>query len=105
MQILAQIKPDHELFDKSYVYQRPKKSATVLAEMRVDNQDGFFSNLPESKVSGKRRRRGIDFTSEPDKKKAKIDALEERLKQMQKQIDKEYVKWNESKGQNHFSSQ
>ena len=105
LQMLAQFNPDNELFDKSYVYQRARKSAALVPEMRVSNEDGFFSGLPIASAGGKRKRRGIDFTSEADKKKAKIDLLEEKLNAMKMQISKEYVKWNESKTQSHFYSQ
>ena len=54
---------------------------------------------------GKKRRRGIDFTTEADKQKVKIEVLEEKAKMLQKLIDKQYVKFNEAKGQHHFEGQ
>ena len=99
------MRPTHELFDKAYVYQRPAKARAVMSEMRVANDDEFFTGLPEFKVTGKKRRRGIDFVSDADKQKAKIKMLEQKAKMLDDLISKQYVKYNESKGQQHFVAQ
>lgn len=66
-----------------------------MKDMRVANIENFFNDLPLAKVTGKRSRRGINFFDPQDKKRAKLDYMEQQLKIQQKRIDKERVKLNE----------
>lgn len=45
--VMGFIKPNHEIFQKHYVAPKPQRKNAVEPYM-VDNEDGFYDNLPET---------------------------------------------------------
>ena len=77
--LLALWKPSDEIFDKSYVYVRPRKA--TVASIVLDNADGFYTGLPilPASVQGKTRRMRVPKSI---RIRSALGALEARQKTM-----------------------
>ena len=49
------LRPNHDIFRKNYLYERPKKERTFNDLPMMDNSDGFFNDLPEASMKNKKR--------------------------------------------------
>ena len=53
VQVIYYLNPDHAIFQKEYFYEKPKKERAFNDLPMVNNDDGFFDNLPAMKLKGK----------------------------------------------------
>ena len=86
--MLAQFQPEHDVFRKDYVHPRKKRQG-LMADFYVNNPDNFFDGLPEVPVIGKKRGRGINFVDQAQKKRARVDRMEQQLSFFQRRLDEE----------------
>ena len=83
--VIGHLKPDHAYFKSDYV--KPKRMASESDESddQLNNDDGFFNDLPLSRNKNARRR--INFNP-----KTTLQKEEKQLQRMQKQMKKHHKK-------------
>ena len=91
--------PDHDVFKRDYVHKRDN-SGLNMPEMRVQNVNGFFSNLiaPNRK---RPKRCTVQFLDKTEKKRRKLDVMEKQLERLMGKIDQQRVALNEARVPQH----
>ena len=65
---MATIKNDHFIFAKDYVAPKPLRKKIEDDPFMVDNQDDFFSGLPDNPGALRKRKRGLVFADKNEKR-------------------------------------
>ena len=85
IQVIYYLNPDHAIFQKEYFYEKPKKERAAFNDIPlVNNDDGFWDNLPAAVKPGSKKN-GPRFLrlTKTERKQMKLQALELRQRELQ----------------------
>ena len=82
--MLKHVSADHEFFGKSYTFLRPTQQQGINSMRLLNNEDNFFSDLPELKRKGKNIR--LLRMTKAERKQQQLDLLEIRKRKMEQRI-------------------
>ena len=78
VQVLHLVDENDEIFERSYVYRRPKKPKAMSTMPLMNNADGFYDNLPQLQSSRSKHGRSKLRLTKAQKDAMQLQILEHR---------------------------
>ena len=84
IQVIYFLNPDHDIFQKEFFYEKPKKERAFNNMPMINNDDGFWDNLPAAAKLGSKKNgpRFLRLTKN-ERKQMKLQALELRKRELE----------------------
>ena len=85
--VLGNLKSDHFIFAKDYVAPKTQRKNAVEPYM-VDNQDDFFSGLPDHPGVLRKRKRPLNYIDPAQKKQRQVNTVNRRMEMLREEMNK-----------------